>query len=453
MIRLPLVVAMAPTVVSRCVNITEHFRLIWRRRWVILGLSALIAGAVFARSWSQDNVYESTATLDVISSTTSGTQAITQEEVGILTARYAALADATPVLEDAINTSGLDISLATARQRVTASVPSNPTGFITVHATGPSPHAARALTEGVVEALQTTGQQEQNAIQVVAGASTPPGPVAPTPQRDALLAFLIALVVNAELFALLGYLTGRFTKGHESEEVALLTGLPVLALVPRQRQEWTAEAFRTLRARLDLTRSHPPARTIAVIAAQPGNGASFVAYGLAQASANLKMGVVLVDANLRRPTLAAELHVPEEPGLVEALSTGTVDWDELPQANPLQRRFRVLPAGQEVDDAPGVLGSGALRKTLDQLDGADHVVVDSPSVDESIDAVVIASQCDAAILVVDARRTSRRAIENAVARISQANVDVLGAVVNGVEADKRTQPPRRGRGRASQPKG
>jgi len=444
---------MAPTVVSRCVNITEHFRLIWRRRWVILGLSALIAGAVFARSWSQDNVYESTATVDVISSTTSGTQAITQEEVGILTARYAALADATPVLEDAINTSGLNISLATARQRVTASVPSNPTGFITVHATGPTPRSARALTEGVVEALQTTGQQEQNAIQVVAGATTPTGPVAPTPERDALLAFLIALVVNAELFALLGYLTGRFTKGHESEEVALLTGLPVLALVPRQRQEWAAEAFRTLRAALDLARSHPPVRTIAVVGADPGSGASFVAFGLAQASANLKMGVVLVDANLRRPILAAVLHVPEQPGLVEALNKGTVDWDELPQANPLQRRFRVLPAGQEVDDAPGVLGSGALRKTLDQLDGADHVVVDSPAVDESIDALVIAAQCDAAILVVDARQTSRRAMENAVSRIRHANVDLLGAVVNRVEADKRTQPPRRRRGRASQPQG
>jgi capsular exopolysaccharide synthesis family protein len=444
---------MAPTVVSRCVNITEHFRLIWRRRWVILGLSALIAGAVFARSWSQANVYESTATLDVISSTTSGTQAITQEEVGILTARYAALADATPVLEDAINTSGLNISLATARQRVTASVPSNPTGFITVHATGPTPRSARALTEGVVEALQTTGQQEQKAIQVVAGATTPTSPIAPTPARDALLAFLIALVVNAELFALLGYLTGRFTRGHESEEVALLTGLPVLALVPRRRQEWAVEAFRTLRAGLDLARSHPPARTIAVVGAEPGSGASYVAYGLAQASANLKVGVVLVDANLRRPVLAAELHVPEEPGLAEALSKGTVDWDELPQANPLQRRFRVLPAGEEVDDAPGVLGSGALRKTLDQLDGADHVVVDSPPVDESIDALVIAAQCDAAILVVDARRTSRRSMENAVSRLSQANVDLLGAVLNRVEADKRTQPPRRQRGRASQPQG
>jgi capsular exopolysaccharide synthesis family protein len=435
------------------VNITEHFRLIWRRRWIILVLSALIAGAVFARSWAKDNVYASTATLDVISSTTAGTQSITQEKVDILTARYAALTEATPVLEDAISSSGLDITVATARERVSASVPSNPTGFITVRATGPSPASARALNEGVVEALQTTGQEEQNPIQVVTGATNPSSPVAPTPERDALLAFLIALVVNAELFALLGYLAGRFTKGHENEEVELLTGLPVLALVPRRREEWAAEAFRTLRAGVDLLRSDPPVRAIAIVAAEPGSGASFVAFGLAQASANLKMGVVLVDANLRRPLLATELHVPEEPGLVEAMSKGTVDWDELPQANPLQRRFRVLPAGQEVDDAPGVLGSGALRKTLDQLDAADQVIVDSPAVEESIDALVIASQCDAAILVVDAQRARRRAIENAVSRLGQANVEVLGVVLNRVEADERTRPPRRQRPQDSQPQG
>jgi capsular exopolysaccharide synthesis family protein len=443
---------MAPTVLSRCVNITEHFRLIWRRRWIILGLSALIAGAVFLWSYSRANVYASSATLDVLSTTTAGTQPLTQEQVDIVTARYAALAGSSPVLDDAVNSSGLDISLATAHSRVSAAVPTNPTGFITVRATGPTPAAARSLTVGVVDALQTAGLEEQNAVQVVTGASAG-SPVAPTPVRDALLAFLIALVVNAELFALFGYLAGRFTRGHESEEVELLTGLPVLALIPRQRAEWAAEAFRILRAGVDLLRSDPPVRAIAIVAAEPGSGASFVAYGLAQASANLKMGVVLVDANLRRPTLAAELHVPEQPGLVEALGKGTVDLDELQQANPLQRRFRILPAGGDVDDPPGKLGSGALRKTLDQLDAADQVVVDSPAADESIDALVIASQCDAALLVVDATRSRRQVIENAVSQLGQANVELLGVVLNRVEADERTRPPRRQRRQESQPQG
>lgn len=426
-------------------NITEHFRLIWRRRWVILALSALIAGVVLARGWVQDDVYESQATLDVISSAATGSRAITQEEVNILTARYAGLSEASPVLDDAISASGLGISVTTARDRVSADVPSSPTGFVTVQATGPTPEAAHALADGVVDSLQATGQQEENPIEVVTGATTPSSPSAPTPTRDALLAFLIALIVNSELFALLGYLRGRFTKGHETEEVALLTGVPVLALIPRQREQWVAEAFRTLRAAVDLARSDPPVRTIAVIGAEPGSGTSFVAFGLAQATANLRMGVVLVDANLRRPMLAAELHVPEKPGLVEAMSNGTVGWDQLPQANPLQTRFRILPAGEDVDDPPGVLGSGALRKTLDQLDGADQVVVDSPAADESIDALVIASQCDAVILVIDATQARRRLVENAILRINQAKAELLGAVVNRVEADERTRPPRRRR--------
>jgi Mrp family chromosome partitioning ATPase len=146
-----------------------------------------------------------------------------------------------------------------------------------------------------------------------------------------------------------------------------------------------------------------------------------------------------------RPMLAPELGVPTEPGLVEALGRGAVDWDGLPRANPLQPGFRVLPAGADVDDPPGVLGSGALRKILDQLDAADQVVVDCPAADESIDAVVIASQCEAAILVIDTQNADRRQIEAGVQRMRQANVDVLGTVVNGVEADERTRPPSRRR--------
>jgi succinoglycan biosynthesis transport protein ExoP len=429
-----------------------HFRLIWRRRWVVLALSALVAGAVYGWSQWQDNVYQSHATVDVISGATRGGQRITQEEVDILTSRYAGLADASPVLEDAISTSGLNISVGAARDRVTADVQSDRTGFVTVRATGPSPEAARALTEGEIHALRATGQREQNPIQVISGAARPTDPVTPTPARNAVLAFLIALVINAELFALFGYLGGRLTKGRQSEEVARLTGVPVLALIPRKREEWVTEAFRTLRAGIDLARSDPPVRSIAIIGAEPGSGGSFVAFGLAQSTANLKMGVALVDANLRRPAFAAELHVPEQPGLVELVRKGTVDWDDLPQANPLQKRFRVVPAGEEVADPPGVLGSGGLRKTLDQLDGADLVVVDSPAADESIDALVIASQCDAVLLVVDANRARRQRIENAIVRIHQANADLLGTVVNRVEADARTRPPRRWR-RPSTPRG
>jgi Mrp family chromosome partitioning ATPase len=130
--------------------------------------------------------------------------------------------------------------------------------------------------------------------------------------------------------------------------------------------------------------------------------------------------------------------------LVEIIESGTVDWDALPRANPLQQRFRVVPAGEEVDDPAGVLGSGALRKTLDQLDGADQVIVDAPAIAEGIDALVIASQCDAAILVIDARGT-RRVIENAVLRINQANVQFLGTVINRIDPDERTRPPKRTR--------
>jgi capsular exopolysaccharide synthesis family protein len=260
-----------------------------------------------------------------------------------------------------------------------------------------------------------------------------------------LLAFLIALVVNSELFALAGFVSGRLPKGKEADDIKRLTHAPVLASIPRGRDERATEAFRTLRAGIDLARSDPPVRSLAIVGAERDCGASFVASGLARATANLKRGVVLVDANLRRPVLATRLDIPDEPGLAEIVEKGTVDWAALPQVNPLQERFRVIPAGSAVDDPAGVLGAGALRKTLDQLDDADQIVVDSPAVLESIDALVIASQCDAAILVVDARRTRRRVVENAMVRIGEADVQFLGTVINRVQPDARMRPSRRSR--------
>jgi capsular polysaccharide biosynthesis protein len=224
---------------------------------VILALSAVIALAVYARSRTLDNVYESAATLDVISSATVGDRAVTVEEVDIRTGRYAALADSSPVLREAVSASRLGIPVTTARSRVSAAVPTDHSGFITVKVSGPSPTDARALTDGVVGALRSTGDLERNPIGVITGATTPTGPASPNPTRDAILAFLIALVVNSELFALLGFIGGRLTKGDESDELARLTGAPVLALIPRRRDDWASEAFRTLRARVDLARSRP----------------------------------------------------------------------------------------------------------------------------------------------------------------------------------------------------
>ncbi|MGQ0802698.1 MAG: Wzz/FepE/Etk N-terminal domain-containing protein [Actinomycetota bacterium] len=423
-------------------DLVEHFRLIWRRRWLILGVSIVIAGLVFARSRTLPKVYEATATIDVIPTTVDSDESFTEEQVGLATDRFAALAGATTVLEDAVERSGLDIGVGTARGRASASGSSDP-GFVEVRAEGPSPRAADALADGLVDALieAAAGETAPDAEpppgpRVVSPARASSSPIRPQPSRDALLAFLVALVVNAELAALLGFLAGRLPAGRVREEVERVTDVPVLARIPRRGRDEVVEAFRELRAQVEFARGDVDVRSVAVTSVEPGAGASFVARGLAQISANLKASVVLVDANLRRPSVAAELNLPPSPGLGDVLLGTPFDPSLLRQANPLQTRFRVLTAGLAVPDAPGLLGAGALRKLLDQLADAEIIVVDAPAVTEVADALVIGAQVDASILVVDARATRRRVLHDAVRRLTP-HARLLGSVVNRDDPERR----------------
>jgi Mrp family chromosome partitioning ATPase len=93
-------------------------------------------------------------------------------------------------------------------------------------------------------------------------------------------------------------------------------------------------------------------------------------------------------------------------------------------------------------DTSALLGGGALAKVIDQFVDSELVVVDSPALSEGADALIVGAQCDGAVLVVDARRTRRRAIADACVRLRQANVHLVGTVVNRVEPDDRTRPPR-----------
>lgn len=420
----------------------EHLRYIWRARWLVLLASAVVAGAVYFVSAQRTAVWRVDATVDVLNDVVPGEGSVTQEEVDIVTGRFAAVARSTSVLEGAIDDANLDISVSTARDRVSAAPADESPGFVDISAEGPTAEDATALAEGVLTFLTTTSPLVNDNVRVVA---QPDDPVqtAPTPSRDALFAFVLALVINAEIAALGGTILGRLTPGREQDELERLAGAPVLALVPRRRKAWVGEAFRGLRASLDLARVDRPMRTVALVGARPDSGASFVAFGLAQASANLKQNVLLVDANLRRPILAETLGLPCAPGLSDAIRGEAPGWDELPQANPLQRRFRILPAGSDVADPPGLLSAGALQKILGKLDEAELVIVDSAPLGESSDPLIIASQCDGVILVVDAARTRSRTITEARKRLDRAGTGLIGTVLNRVSPDDRTRPPRR----------
>lgn len=394
-------------------------------------LSLVVAAGVYAWSSTREKVYESTAEIDTIAGSTTGGKTLTQEEVDIITGRNAALVSTTSLQRKAIEQSGLDLSVAIAGERLSTTESSSP-GFLSIVATGPTPSEAQALARGAAEALVTRNQEAENEVALVSPASKPTSPVSPQPARDAALAFLAALVVNAELAALLGRVAGRLDMSRIGDQLRE-TGAPVLAFLTGRSPHDAVEAFRELRASVFL--APEPVRSVAVIEGEPRWGGTLVALGLAQASANAAASVVLVDANLRAPTVAAAMGLPQEPGLADVLRGSPLD--SVLRANPAQPEYRVLVAGGGTVDAPGRLGSGSFQKVLAELEQESELVVAlSPAVSIGVDAFVIAAQCDAVILVLNARRSTRRSVRAVVDRLARLDVQVLGSVVTRVRLSR-----------------
>jgi len=277
-------------------------------------------------------------------------------------------------------------------------------------------------TSGSVR-LQTVAQLDGNGA-----------PISPTPTRDGVLAFLVALVIAAESFVLVRALSDRVSKASDVATITDLTGLPVLAQVPRGRGPEVVEAFRTLRTNLMFLEGAGQPRTIAFLSPNSSAGKSFCSVQLAESAIAVDAQVVLVDADLRKPVLHQRLRVPREPGLTDVLR-GTPLEKALHPVDGFQN-LRALPSGGQVADTVAAIGGRSLHAVLEALDDAELVIVDTPPGDYA-DALAVAAQCDAGLLVLDAQTTRRRATRQFIEALERTGASLIGVILNNTSVSKR----------------
>jgi len=197
-----------------------------------------------------------------------------------------------------------------------------------------------------------------------------------------------------------------------------------------------SEAFRNLRTSLLLaTPDHPP-QHVAITSCEPGDGKSTVACNLAMVFTQLGRKVLLVDADLRRPRIHTALEIPNAVGLSSFLS-GNASLAELARETEVPN-LSVITAGPIPPNPSELLGSARLAELLryvDEHEGFDHVILDSPPVLSVTDAIVLSAKLDSTILVIRAGQTRREALEQSVSRLNQSHSSVIGSVLNGVSAE------------------
>jgi protein-tyrosine kinase len=190
----------------------------------------------------------------------------------------------------------------------------------------------------------------------------------------------------------------------------------------------TAEQYRTLRTRLVMLEEGRARRVLLVTSPAKGDGKSITAANLALTMAQeFNHKVVLVDADLRRPTVHALLGIPQQPGVVDVLG-GSASLEDALVALP-DVHLAVVPAGLPPAQPAELLGSAGMRRLLETLRSRfDRVIVDMPPVIPLADVGVLAPQCDGVLLVVRAGVTPKPLIERALGTFDTERL--LGVVLN-----------------------
>jgi capsular exopolysaccharide synthesis family protein len=218
-----------------------------------------------------------------------------------------------------------------------------------------------------------------------------------------------------------------------SADVRRLTGLPALTTVPdlrriRHREGVAREAFDGLRTNLQFARTKE-CRVIAVTSAVPKEGKSFTARHLAATLASHGKRVVLVDLDLRRPSLDTYLHIRRSPGVTDILA-GKASLNDALQTVEDTGGF-ALSSGTKAPSPTELLASDAFRAMLAELRAThDVVVVDTPPVLAVTDPSLLAPLMDGVIIVVRCEKTDQEAFTQAVEQLRRVGADILGVVVN-----------------------
>jgi Mrp family chromosome partitioning ATPase len=262
------------------------------------------------------------------------------------------------------------------------------------------------------------------------------GLASPHPMRNALLALLLAVLICPLLLVVFERLDRTVRRPANLQRISgtsLLAGIPTAAFAAHRVDADIERAFERLRDSLIYLDPDRRPRVVAIVSPLGNEGRTTVATGLAASFARAGNRVVLVDADLQTPGVAARAGVPEAPGLTEVLAGYELD-GALRFAERFDGDLTVLPAGSPSAFASDLVGSAAMSRLLDQLSGRfDYVVVDTAPLLSSSGPLAIVGRVQGAVAIGRLNQTRR----DAVARMMRLAGTVDGRVVGVVATNAR----------------
>jgi capsular exopolysaccharide synthesis family protein len=287
--------------------------------------------------------------------------------------------------------------------------------------------------------------QNANSMSVIQPAPLPVRPIGPNRMMVVLMSLAIALLVSAGAAYLIEFLDDTI---RNSDDVSKHLELPVIGLIPemdhngesksdlliRDVKSMEAEAFRALRMNVDFLQLHTPIKSLLVASVGKTEGKSMISSNLALALARSCKETLLLDADLRRPSLHKYVNLPNDLGLSNLFLNDAPVEDFI--VGTEQEHLEVMTTGATPPNPGDLISSKKMDDILSALKAQyDIVVVDGPPVMVT-DATILSSKVDAVLLVIGAGRTRRSEAATAVKQLERAGARVIGAVMNRVTEKK-----------------
>lgn len=205
-------------------------------------------------------------------------------------------------------------------------------------------------------------------------------------------------------------------------------------VLEKQPKSVEAESYRILRTNIMYSSFDKKIKRILVTSSEPGEGKSTTSGNLALAFAQDEKKVILIDCDLRKPSLHKKFRISNNRGLSDVI----IDRDKLNKC--IQKRTEyldILTAGKIPPNPSEMLGSQAMSSLLDELSNIyDVIILDSPPVLAVTDAQILSTKSDGTVIVVRAEKTKKDTVLAAKGVLDKVNANILGTVLNGGDKNK-----------------
>jgi succinoglycan biosynthesis transport protein ExoP len=323
-----------------------------------------------------------------------------------------------------------------------------------------------SLTQKLKEAGLSAGLRSTN-VHIVDSASVPPAPFTPDIPRNVGIGLLIGLAGGIAVAFVLEGLDTTVRTPDQAEATSFLSSLAVIPLAVNGRlasygtytsgrrlvsgltnnngheetallaytrpNSQIAEAYRGLRTSVLLSLPDAPPKIILITSPLPQDGKTTTSIGTAIVMAQEGRRVLLVDADLRHPSICKALGISSRAGLTTILA-GYRSPESVILPSPRLQNLFVLPSGPTSPCPSELLSSDHMKQLLVQWrEMFDHVIIDSPPVLAVTDSVRLSIEADAVLMVIRSSQTSKAALRRASIVLAQVKANVLGIVMNGLD--------------------